>query len=285
VKTSKLAGIYSVFSLFTIWTIIILFGILYQIEYELTNFYFIIFSFAAIAIPFLFLVFGQFYKAELRKRQVEKYVPDILLQASIFPKGTSLLHIIAYFGEAKYGHLSKEFSRASMEIKKGATVEAALENIKNRYKESRILARAINLLIQGYNSGADMNQTFKEAADDLMQTNTILRERAASMTVEKFTLLIAGAFLVPFILGMITKTVSSFDLTLLSTAFGEQVNLAEKKEMLAAALLGTHIYIFEYAILASIFVANQENNIKKAVIYATILIPVSLLVFTLAKGI
>ncbi len=243
--------------------------------------YITIFSLCIFAAPFLINYFILSYKFEQRKRAIEKLVPDLLLQASIFPKGTPMIKIIKYLSTANYASLSEEFGKALSEINKGASVEESLSNIKIRNR-SRILDRAINLLIHGYRSGADMSQTFKETAEDLLETNNILRERISALVVEKYTLLFAGGIIVPFILGLLVGLVSGLDFgSLRSLEIG--MSYARRKEMLSAALIANQFYIAEYSVLASLFVANQENNLKKAFIYASILLPLSLIVYNVAQ--
>src|SRR3989338_5114649 len=111
---------------------------------------------AGISAPLLF-AFGRYflllYKFEMRRRSIESAVPDLLLQASIFPESAEAVKIIEYLSKADYAALSEEFSKALLEIRKGAGIETALKNMSLR-NNSRILSRALELIIQGYNSGA-----------------------------------------------------------------------------------------------------------------------------------
>lgn len=225
--------------------------------------------------------FWQEYKFERRKRKIETLVPDMLLQASIFPKGTSAERIISYIANSEYGELSREFMNAKQKIYKGETVENALKEIKESNK-SRVLARAINLFLEGYASGADMGQTLQEAADDLLETNSIIRERSANLIIEKYTLLFAGGLIVPVILGLLVGMITKLDFSAIAE-FGIGMASGEREAVLGAALLGNTIYIAEYAIIASFFVANQEGNIKKAVLYAAALLPLSIFVYWFAQ--
>ncbi len=239
---------------------------------------------AALGIALLF-IFGRYflllYKFEMRRRAIEAAVPDLLLQASIFPESAEAVKIIEYLSKADYGALSEEFNKALLEIRKGASIETALKNMSLR-NNSRILSRALELIIQGYNSGAKMSKIFRETASDILETRSIIRERIATMTIEKYTLLLAGGIIVPLVLGLLVGLVTKLDFV--SSDFLQiGMGAAERKLLLNAAMLANQLYIAEYALLASVFIANMENNIKKAVIYACILMPLSFAVYMIAQ--
>lgn len=256
-------------------------GIVISFAAGMSNFYITLITFAAFIAPLPLHFLIQQYLLELNKAKLEELVPDLLLQASAFPSGTGFGKIIAYFSNERFGLLGKEFGRAGQEIERGSTVPNALDNIGKRCK-SKVVDRAVLLLKQGYNSGADMSKIFREAASDLIETNAILRERNAALVIEKYTLLLAGGLIVPLVLGLLVGMVSSMDFSAFELLdFGASVE--EKTALLQSTILANQIYIVEYSLIAAFFVASQESKPKKALLYACFLLPVSVICFNAAK--
>lgn len=253
------------------FSLIALAGMLYlKINFELV----IVIAFFSFFVPGIVNYFFQLFLGEQRKKEIEQFIPDMLLQCSIFSKETPLHSIMKYVAESKYGRLSIEFERALQEMEKGATVEECLSCIGIRCR-SGIVNRAINLLIQGYKSGKNMSRVFSETANDLLETGNILRERNAALLVEKWTILIGGALIVPSILGVLVGMVAKLNFGNLSF-LGIGLSDAMREQLLSTTLLSNQIYLVEYGILAAIFVAQQEGNSKKAILYMLALIPLSL---------
>ncbi len=244
--------------------------------------YITVFSSAAFFAPMLILFFIHDYLFERNRRKKEEAVPDFLLQASAFPRGTPFTVIVEHSIGKGFGLLGKEFKRAGQEMERGASVEQALLNMGRRNKSS-VIDRTVNLLIQGYKSGADMCDIFRESAADLLETNALLQERNAALVVEKYTLLFAGGLIVPAVLGLIAGLVTGFNLASLELLdFG--ISVKERQAVLEALLLANKIYIAEYALLAATFLGMQEADSKKAVLYAALLLPLSLFTYFAASA-
>ena len=240
-----------------------------------------VFSIASFFAPLFFSFFCQQYFFEKSKKEKENHVPDVLLTAASFPEGSSFEKIIDYIGKNDYGLLSVEFKKASLEIKKGNTVENALNSMKQRNK-SRIIDRMACLLIQGYNAGGKTEKIFRETAEDLLETNAVLRERSSAMIVEKYTLLLAGGLIVPLVLGLIVSLVSKMNFSFTEISFG--LSAEQRKALFEAALFSNQAYLLEYSVIASAFASFQDNDKKNFLVYCAILAPLSFAVYSIAKS-
>ena len=212
-----------------------------------------------------------------KQRKMECDLPQALYRAA----SNAFMPIEELIAELSEGdsELAGEFRKANMQIKNGISVEDALSTMASS-NDSRLLTRTIDLLLQCYRTGADMAKAFKETAEEISGIATVMREQAVNSTVEKYTLLLAGGIIVPLVLGALVAMVGSLNFTGLSElGFGS----GGSEQILANALAGSQIYIIEYAILASVFVAYQENSIEKSIVYMVVLVPLSFALFMLAK--
>jgi len=222
-------------------------------------------------------VFPNYFWAR-KQRKIGAELPQALYRAA--SNATAPLEELVGELSQGQGELPKEFRKVAMQLRNGIPIGPALEEMAAS-NDSRVLKRAASLLLQSYRTGADMGSALKETAEEISDIAVVVRAQGASTIIEKYTLLLAGGAIVPLVLGTLTAMVSSLDFTgLAELGFGSGSNGA----LLANAVLGSQVYIIEYALLASIFVAYQEGTIEKAAIYAVVLVPLSVALFTIASS-
>ena len=219
------------------------------------------------------------YLASVKTSLMEEETPSLLVQAASLPPGTPIHSFVESLSKSSQGPLSQEFKAAWKQMLAGASFPKAMNGIVNR-TDSPVIKRALNLLVQGYHSGADMGSTFREAAEDLFDTQSLFKERRAALTVETYTLLAASALIVPALLAVSVNVVDSLDLEELSFILtgSKQDGLRE------AALAGNSAYIAFFAAMSAFFVAVQEGRPRKALFYAIALIPTAFMVYSLVKN-
>jgi flagellar protein FlaJ len=218
---------------------------------------------------------------EERQRQIEDEVPDILLLASSIPDNARIDKLVDFISNNSNGPLKKEFNLAKNRMESGMPPEEALEKISER-NSSKSLSRSIGMIINSIKSGADMSTAFRETAEDFIETNSIIRERIAAMSLQKYTI-IAACIIVPLVLAMVTSMVFKMDFSGINE-LGIGANESTRKELLNAAELGSIIYITEFTIISSIFLGFQENRPKKSFFYAIILLTTGFMVYFFIKG-
>lgn len=234
----------------------------------------------ALAVPALALMLPDFL-ARQRSSAIDRALPDALYRASSVA-GFSAFEAVLDALSRGSGPLAGEFSRVRNDVSLGRSPPDAL-HAAGRRNGSRTFRRVCGLLAAGYSLGADTAAALREAADDISETASAVRERAAGLAIEKWTLLLAGGIVVPFTLGMMVSLTGSLDLGALSD-FGVGLNGTEKAGLHSAAVLGNEIYLAAYSLLAAVFVAHLEGKIERALPYALALVPASSIIFNLAKS-
>lgn len=264
-------------------SVAILFGTLTVIVITLFSLgYFDIFTFLIVlllgipAITFVLYLLENL-KEEQRQKTIDSNLQDVLLQASLFPKGTEITKILEYISNQKYKYISTEFKIALKHIQKGISVSKALQEITTRNK-SKMLGRVINLLIIGYKSGKEMSFVFSKISHYILKTQELERERYSSLAIQKYTLLISSAILVPLILSWVVNIVGSMDLS----SFSALGVITQDPNMALYAKYATWIYIVELSLISSFFIAMIDGNKKKTITYFLFILPVAILVYVLA---
>ena len=227
---------------------------------------------------FLFF-FWREYKEEKRQREIDEMLPAALFQIASFPQGTPTERIFESIAEGDFGSLSREFSFALKQIRAGYSVREALGEMKKR-NPSVLLRRACDLLLKAYRSGGDAGGMFKEIAEDIYSLHEIVRESAAALSLQKYTLLIGGAVLVPIVLGLLFNITSS-----LQQGFSEELlSMPSNPQLFQAVLWANQLYLVVFALVAGVFISRLEGKPGKAIVYFAAMAPLALILFNLVRG-
>ncbi len=224
-------------------------------------------------------MFDKFHELK-KKKKIEKELPSTLFEAASLSSFMTLEQVIHSLSQGS-GELALEFKKVSNQIKHGITAEKALKSMKKDSK-SPVLERAVNTMLKAHEAGGNPSKMLKETAEDINETAEAIQEKSTNTAIEKYTLLLAGGGLVPMILGCLTRLVQELKLGKLGS-LGMGMKESVRQAVTQNAVLGTQIYLIEYALIASVFVALQENNLHKAFIYAGVLLPASIGLFHVTK--
>ena len=115
----------------------------------------------------------------------------------------------------------------------------------------------------------------------MLAVEDLARDRKASLLIEKFTLLAAAGIVVPLILGIVGGIVESFDLESFSSLSLGGLDVFARKKLLRTALDCNQVYLAEFVLLSSLFLGLQENDWRKGILFALILLPLAFTVYFL----
>jgi len=236
--------------------------------------------FTTISFPPVITFFYFGYVEAKRVREIEENLPAALFQIASFPRRTSMEKIMREIAKSDYGALSEEFTKAIRQIDAGSPVPAALDYMAAE-NNSLLLRRACALLAESYRTGADMSQAFKEVAEDIFELQALQKQTAAALSLQKYTLLAGGCILVPLILALLLNIVSSLEFNLEGIS---SITPQQRQALLEATVFGAQAYLVVFAAISSLFIAVQESNKKKAVLYFTLLFPLALAVFHFTRS-
>lgn len=142
-------------------------------------------------------------KADKRKAQIEDALPDALHHMSVAIKtGLVLESVIAEIGEADYGPLSEEFAQVVLEIKRGRTLRDAFLNFAAR-SGSKDIIRAVNLLLEGMESGGPISDVLEEVSEDMKSTKEVKQDRKTFTSQQISFLAMASLMAGPFVMGVV----------------------------------------------------------------------------------
>ena len=220
---------------------------------------------------FFILLSYPIFKFENRKDEIELNLPDALFQAASNPPRTHFVELLTGLTKIGYGPLTDELRITVKEIEKGSSVKEGLEKLSER-NHSKILERACYLLIRAQEQGVDIVEALAALATDIKETKYLLREQAASLQLQKITLIAAGAVLIPLILGFVVG---------LAKAMG---NFSEDKAEIIAAQVQTVQpiflgYVVIHALEACLAIGRQEGDAKKAVYYVIPVLLIAIILF------
>lgn len=223
------------------------------------------------------VIYGIFlYVDDMRISNMEDYMPDALFYAASL-HNFGMEKVIEEIANTNYGELSSEFGRAHRQIKAGFSVRVALQSISDR-NNSPVVERGIALLIKIHEVGASLENALKKTAEDIHDMFLLLKERSSILSMQKYNLMVA-CFLVPLIFGAVLSLVSSLDLSYIETLLA----VSSSKALLPAVRLSINIYLVEFSLLASLFMADYSGSWKRFMLYFIFLLPMMFLLYYAAQ--
>jgi len=224
--------------------------------------------------PALYSVVSHLSYSQIRK--AEDCIPDALHGAASVHKIFSAEKTLSFLANGGFGLLSEAFEIALRRQKAGESFTCSLLAAKAACP-SPLVDRAIDLLSVSYETGADMYAAMRQTAQDISSFFELVRERSAMLSVHRYTVMMASAVLVPFILGTIVSIVPSLaDSASLSGQSGGQ--------LVSELLPASQAYLLINSFLSAIAISLSESEPRKALLFFSAIAPVAQLCFFLASS-
>ena len=205
----------------------------------------------------------------------EACLPDALYGAASLHRLLSAERLLSFLALGGFGRLSVAFALAARRQQAGEGFARSMQ-AASEHCPSPLVKRAIGLLAVAYESGANMHAALRETAQDTAAFFALVRERAAVVSVQRYTVLAASSLLVPFILG----TAVSLSPSLSSASVLLQPGAADQSSHRSA----TQAYLLLNSALSALMLALSESDAKKALLYFSAIAPLSQLAFAAASS-
>ena len=225
--------------------------------------------------PAIYSLAAYFSEAEMRR--AEMLLPDALYTAAATHKLLSAEKMLALLANGGFGRVSGAFALALARQKAGDSFQSSMAAAA-RHCPTQLAARAFAFIVVAYETGADMYSALRECAQDAVSFFALLRERAALLSIQRYTVLASSALLVPIILGTVVflaPTLSG------ASAIGSTRPDAALLSTLETACMA---YLVLNAALSALLLAVSESNPVRAALYFAICAPLALIAFSIASS-
>jgi hypothetical protein len=216
------------------------------------------------------------YFSEDEMKRADMLLPDALYTAASTHRLLSAEKMLALLSKGNFGRVSSAFALALARQKAGDSFQSSMAAAA-RHCPTPLAARAFSLIVVAYETGADMYASLRECAEDVVSFFALLRERAALLSIQRYTVLASSALLVPIILGTVVflaPTLSG------ASAAGSEPDAA----FLIALATACQAYLVLNAALSALLLALSESDPMRAALYFAFCAPISQLAFSAASS-
>ncbi|MBN3037777.1 MAG: type II secretion system F family protein [Candidatus Diapherotrites archaeon] len=230
------------------------------------------------------------FSADAKARRVDRMLPDALsLVAANIRSGLTIDKALVLANRPEFGPLQQELQRMGKEVLTGSDLKDALKGMQERVR-SLTLARTIELMVHGIESGAELADLLEETGEDLRSQEMVQREVRSNVFMYAILIFIAAAFGAPLLFG-----VSTYLSQMLSSFIGFTSTRSIAGSALSISLAQSSIssdFVFLFA-LVSLFASSISSAMiigvlttgkeKEGLRYVPVLLVVTYAVFLLTR--
>jgi len=177
------------------------------------------------AIPYFILSYMRHREISAMEDQLPNFLRDLVEETR---SGMTLPKAIQMTSKIDYGKLSKEVKKMYNQLTWGVPLQDVLKMFSERVKESNLIKRSVDILIEAHKSGGDIISTMESVAMDSSLIKNAEKEKKSEMSHHTATIYLIYFLFVGVLLSLtnvLTSMMSSFT-TGLSGGFGmEEIGL------------------------------------------------------------
>jgi len=178
---------------------------------------FIIFSMLIILIPRSLKTFFYFQKI----KKMEEIFPVFLQDLAEWQKAGLTLHeALKNASKIDYGKLTEEIKKIHIQLSWGIPLQEALRNFSERVKDSEIIRKAVEIIIESYQSGGNLEETMDSLAKNLSLIKEMHKERKTIMSQHVATMYIIYFIFLGISLGLLKSVLPIAAMELFTGEFG-----------------------------------------------------------------
>lgn len=236
------------------------------------------------------------YRIYTRKKEIEAVFPDYLqLVAANINAGMPVDKSLWFAIRPRFGILAKEMEEVAKATMVGKKLSDALVEFSKKY-DSLIIQRALNLLLEGMESGSEIGDLLSRVATNMRETEIIKKEMAANVTTYVIFILFATVGVAPFLFGLTTELIvimnsifSNMNFGESSSSFGGMGSMFSNSSN-SITLQDYQIFAISSIIMSSTFAAiiisiiqkgNAKESLKQIPVYSIIGIIIYFISFSL----
>ncbi len=139
---------------------------------------FVILSFMIIVIPRVISSYLHYQRIRVMEEMFPVFLKDL---AEYLRSGMTLQEAIRNAAHIDYGKLSPEIKKIAIQLSWGIPLQEALRNFAERIRESALIRKSIEILVESYNSGGKIEETMDAIAENLSLVKEMDKERKSMM--------------------------------------------------------------------------------------------------------
>ena len=157
-------------------------------------------------IPYFMYMYFRVRDVAAMEDQLPNFLRDLVEESR---SGMTLPKAIEVCSKRNYGKLSREIKRMHNQLTWGVSLDKVLKMLSERIKESSMINRSMEIIVEAYKSGGDIVSTMRSIAMDTTIIKEAEKERKSAMTQHIFAMYLIYFMFIGIILAL-TKILTSF---------------------------------------------------------------------------